>query len=49
MYPRDCHSRDVHHGDGTQNLFEQDPDVCFFSIHRFGDFFPGAVFLDLLF
>ena len=34
---------DVHHGDGTQAIFEEDPAVLFFSLHRFGrGFFPGA-------
>jgi acetoin utilization deacetylase AcuC-like enzyme len=33
---------DVHHGDGTQHLFREHNDVLFFSIHRFGDFFPGT-------
>lgn len=25
---------DVHHGDGTQNLFADDADVLFMSVHR---------------
>lgn len=25
---------DVHHGDGTQNLFTDDADVLFISVHR---------------
>lgn len=34
---------DVHHGQGTQQLFYDDPRVLYFSIHRFdhGAFFPG--------
>ncbi|KAG4065894.1 hypothetical protein HA402_012572 [Bradysia odoriphaga] len=34
---------DVHHGNGTQQLFYDDPRVLYFSIHRFdyGTFFPG--------
>ncbi|XP_068689910.1 histone deacetylase 6-like isoform X1 [Montipora foliosa] len=33
---------DVHHGNGTQHLFESDPNVLFFSIHRYDNaqFFP---------
>jgi acetoin utilization deacetylase AcuC-like enzyme len=34
---------DVHHGNGTQDAFYQDPTVMFFSIHRFGQgFYPGT-------
>ncbi len=34
---------DVHHGDGTQALFYDDPDVLFVSLHRYEpDFFPGT-------
>jgi acetoin utilization deacetylase AcuC-like enzyme len=34
---------DVHHGNGTQDIFFADPTVAFFSIHRFGDgFYPGT-------
>lgn len=35
---------DVHHGNGTQKLFEDDSAVLFFSIHRYdgGKFFPGG-------
>jgi acetoin utilization deacetylase AcuC-like enzyme len=32
---------DVHHGNGTQHIFERDPDVLFFSIHQFPHF-PGT-------
>jgi histone deacetylase 6 len=36
---------DVHHGNGTNDLFEEDPDVLFFSMHRCGlGFFPGTGF-----
>jgi acetoin utilization deacetylase AcuC-like enzyme len=34
---------DVHHGNGTQDVFFEDPEVAFFSIHRFGQgFYPGT-------
>ena len=34
---------DVHHGNGTQHSFEEDPSVFFFSIHQFGPYFyPGT-------
>lgn len=32
---------DVHHGNGTQDVFYSDPEVFFFSIHRF-PFYPGT-------
>ncbi len=32
---------DVHHGNGTQHLFEKDPDVLYLSTHRY-PFFPGT-------
>ncbi|MCC7424312.1 MAG: histone deacetylase [Planctomycetaceae bacterium] len=32
---------DVHHGNGTQDIFYDDPDVTFFSAHRF-PFYPGS-------
>jgi len=32
---------DVHHGNGTQEIFYQDPRVAFFSIHRY-PFYPGS-------
>ena len=33
---------DVHHGNGTQDIFYEDPEVMFFSIHRYGmHFFPA--------
>lgn len=33
---------DVHHGNGTQDIFQEDPDVMFLSMHRFdqGLFYP---------
>jgi acetoin utilization deacetylase AcuC-like enzyme len=33
---------DVHHGNGTQHLFEARPDVMFFSTHQGGGFYPGT-------
>jgi len=34
---------DVHHGNGTQDIFYADPQVAFYSIHRYGDgFYPGT-------
>ena len=34
---------DVHHGNGTQDIFWTDPGVFFLSIHRFGNgFYPGT-------
>jgi hypothetical protein len=35
---------DVHHGNGTQHAFYDDPSVLFISIHRWDDgfFYPGA-------
>jgi histone deacetylase 6 len=32
---------DVHHGNGTQNTFWNDPDVLYFSIHQF-PYYPGT-------
>jgi acetoin utilization deacetylase AcuC-like enzyme len=32
---------DVHHGNGTQHTFEDDPSVLFFSTHQF-PFYPGT-------
>ena len=32
---------DVHHGNGTQEIFYEDPRIAFFSIHRF-PFYPGT-------
>jgi acetoin utilization deacetylase AcuC-like enzyme len=34
---------DVHHGNGTQHIFEQDPGVFYYSIHEHPTFaFPGT-------
>jgi acetoin utilization deacetylase AcuC-like enzyme len=34
---------DVHHGNGTQDIFFEDPEVVFYSIHRYGrGFYPGT-------
>jgi len=34
---------DVHHGNGTQDIFYESPHVVFFSIHRYGNgFYPGT-------
>ncbi len=34
---------DVHHGNGTQDIFYEEPDVLFLSVHRYGDgFYPGS-------
>ncbi len=32
---------DVHHGNGTQDIFYDDPSVLYFSVHRF-PFYPGT-------
>jgi acetoin utilization deacetylase AcuC-like enzyme len=32
---------DVHHGDGTQSIFDQDPDLCYASTHQ-SPFYPGT-------
>jgi acetoin utilization deacetylase AcuC-like enzyme len=38
---------DVHHGNGTQDIYYEDPQVMFFSIHRFGmGFYPGTGNID---
>lgn len=38
---------DVHHGDGTQALFYEDPDVLTISLHESGRYlFPGTGFTD---
>ncbi|HSJ10386.1 MAG TPA: acetoin utilization protein AcuC, partial [Longimicrobiales bacterium] len=40
---------DAHHGDGTQWLFYDDPEVLTFSLHESGAFlFPGTGFIDEL-
>ena len=35
---------DVHHGNGTQHIFESDPNVLYISLHRYDDgkFFPES-------
>lgn len=35
---------DIHHGNGTQQIFYDDPHVLYLSIHRHdeGNFFPGT-------
>jgi histone deacetylase 6 len=35
---------DIHHGNGTQRIFYQDPSVLYISMHRYdhGSFFPGT-------
>lgn len=35
---------DVHHGNGIQHIFEADPDVLYFSVHRYesGRYFPSS-------
>ena len=35
---------DIHHGNGIQRIFEADPSVLYFSIHRYerGQFFPSS-------
>ncbi|RLU20621.1 hypothetical protein DMN91_007234 [Ooceraea biroi] len=35
---------DVHHGNGTQYIFEEDPRVLYISVHRYdnGSFFPNS-------
>ncbi len=34
---------DVHHGNGTQDIFYSDGGLCFLSVHRYGDgFYPGT-------
>jgi acetoin utilization deacetylase AcuC-like enzyme len=33
---------DVHHGNGTQNSFYEDPHVLYVSTHRYGFFYPGS-------
>lgn len=40
---------DVHHGDGTQEIFYNDPDVLFISFHQDGrTLYPGSGFIDEL-
>uniref|UniRef100_A0A3Q2Z1I6 Histone deacetylase n=1 Tax=Hippocampus comes TaxID=109280 RepID=A0A3Q2Z1I6_HIPCM len=37
-------TEDVHHGNGTQEIFYSDPSVLYMSLHRYdhGNFFPGS-------
>lgn len=37
---------DVHHGNGTQDIFWADPDVLFFDTHCAAPFYPGSGNLD---
>jgi len=38
---------DVHHGDGTQDIFYHDPDVLFISMHQDGrTLYPGTGFIE---
>jgi acetoin utilization deacetylase AcuC-like enzyme len=32
---------DVHHGNGTQHIFEEDPSVLYISLHQY-PFYPGS-------
>lgn len=33
---------DVHHGNGTQDIFYESPNVLYCSSHRYGRFYPGS-------
>jgi len=35
---------DIHHGDGTHAVFEEDPNVLFISVHRYdnGTYYPAG-------
>ncbi len=37
---------DVHHGNGTQDIFYQDPRVLTASLHQYGHIYPGSGALD---
>ncbi len=37
---------DVHHGNGTQDIFWADPDVMLFDVHRAAPFYPGSGLLE---
>ncbi|HTI14857.1 MAG TPA: histone deacetylase [Dictyobacter sp.] len=39
---------DVHHGNGTQEMFYDDPRVLYFSVHQAAPFFPGTGMSDEL-
>lgn len=34
----------MHHGNGTQSIFEEDPKILYISVHRYdnGSFFPNS-------
>ena len=36
--------QDIHHGNGTQQIFYDNPNVLYISVHRYdnGTFFPGT-------
>ena len=36
---------DIHHGNGTQELFISDPDILYLSVHQY-PFYPGSGWLD---
>ena len=44
LLPLPLPSQDIHHGNGTQQIFYDNPSVLFISIHKFdnGTFFPGT-------
>jgi histone deacetylase 6 len=33
---------DIHHGNGTEEIFYENDQVLFISIHSFGKFYPGS-------
>ncbi len=37
---------DVHHGNGTQEIFYDEAEVLFISSHQFGNFYPGTGAID---
>lgn len=44
-YYNNCfYLKDIHHGNGTQQIFYEDQNVLYLSIHRHddGNFFPGT-------
>ncbi|KAL7624472.1 Histone deacetylase hda1 [Parahypoxylon ruwenzoriense] len=54
-YPETCRKIlildwDVHHGNGVQNMFYDDPNVLYISLHVFanGDFYPGKPENDMI-
>lgn len=42
--PASVPHQDIHHGNGTQQAFYNDPSVLYISLHRYdnGNFFPGS-------